>query len=73
MHRTSNLNKFQDSYQVLEKNLGLCLMEKKKSSKTHKKCINNFFQGPKLLPPTPSMLMCMKCINVTRTKCPIAM
>ncbi len=42
MHRMSNLNKFKDSYQVLEKNLGLCFM-RKKSSKTHKECLNNFF------------------------------
>jgi hypothetical protein len=37
----SNLDKFEDSYQVFEKNLGLCLM-RKKSSKIHKKCLNNF-------------------------------
>ncbi len=30
MHRMSNLNKFKDSYQVLEKNLGLFLMIKTK-------------------------------------------
>ncbi len=29
MHRMSNLDKFKDSYQVFEKNLGLCLMKKK--------------------------------------------
>jgi len=28
MHRMSNLNKFKDSYQVLEKNLILCFMKK---------------------------------------------
>ncbi len=37
----SNLNKFKDSYEVLEKNLKLCLMRKK--SKNHKKCLNKFF------------------------------
>jgi len=42
MHRMSNLNKYKDSYQVFEKNLGLCLM-KKKFAKTHKECLNNFF------------------------------
>ncbi len=40
MYRKSNFNK--DSYQVLDKNLGLCLM-KKRSSRTHKECLNNFF------------------------------
>jgi len=28
MHKMSKLNKFKDSYQVLEKNLGFCLMKK---------------------------------------------
>jgi hypothetical protein len=42
MHRMSNLNKFKDSYQVFEKNLGLCCM-RKKSSRTHKKFPNKFF------------------------------
>jgi hypothetical protein len=42
MHRMLNLNKFKDSYQVFEKNLGLYIMEKK-SSMTHKECLNNFF------------------------------
>ncbi len=42
MHKMSNLNKFEDSYQVFEKTLGLCLMNKK-SSKTHKDCLNKFF------------------------------
>ncbi len=37
-----NLNKFKDSYQVLEKNPGLCLM-RKINSRTHKECLNNFF------------------------------
>ncbi len=32
MHRMSRLNKFKDSYQVFEKN-----------SRTHEKCLNNFF------------------------------
>jgi hypothetical protein len=44
MHIMSNLNKFKDSYQVYEKNSGLSLM-KKKNSKNHKECLNNFF-GP---------------------------
>jgi hypothetical protein len=30
MHNMSNMNKFLDSYQVLEKNPGLCLLRKKK-------------------------------------------
>jgi len=42
MHKFSNLNKFKDSYQVFEKNSRLCRM-RKKSSKTHKECLNNFF------------------------------
>ncbi len=63
--------KFKGSYQVLEKNLGLCLM-KKKSSKIHKQCLNNFF-GPRFLLQTHYVLMCIKCMNVTRTKCPIVM
>ncbi len=42
MHRMSNLNKFKDSYQVLEKNQRLCFM-RIKNSRTHKKCLNNFF------------------------------
>jgi len=42
MHRMSNLNKFKDSYQVLEKYIRLCLM-RKKGLGTHKECLNNFF------------------------------
>jgi len=42
MHRMLNLNKFNYSYQVFKKNLGLYFM-KKKGSKTHKDCLNNFF------------------------------
>jgi len=42
MHTMSNLNKFRDSYQVLEKNPQLCFL-KKKGWKTHKKCLNKFF------------------------------
>ncbi len=38
----SNLNKFKDSYQVLEKNPKLCFM-KEKNSRTHKECLNKFF------------------------------
>jgi hypothetical protein len=34
--------------------------------------LNNFF-GPKFLPQTPYVLICLKCMNVTRTKCPIIM
>jgi hypothetical protein len=71
MHKMSNLNKFKDSYQVLEKIPGLCHM-KIKSSRTHKECLNIFF-GPRFLSQTPYVLTCIKCMNVTRTKCPIAM
>jgi hypothetical protein len=71
MHRMSNLNKFKDSYQILEKNPGLCFM-KKKSSKTHKECLNNFF-GPRVLPQTPYVLICIKYMSVTITKCSIIM
>ncbi len=56
MHRMSNLNKFKDSYQVLEKNPRLCFM-RKKSSKTHKECLNKFF-WPKIF--TTNTL----CVNV---------
>jgi hypothetical protein len=56
MYNMSNLNKFKDSYQVLEKNLGICLM-KKKSSKIHKECLNNFFR-PKIF------ITNTLCINV---------
>ncbi len=38
----SNLNKFKDSYQVLEKNPRLYFMKKKKSL-IHEECPNNFF------------------------------
>jgi len=72
MHRTSNLNKFKDSYQVFEKNPRFCFM-KKQNSKTRKESLNNFFQGPRFLPQRPYVLMCIKCTNVTRTKCPIVM
>jgi hypothetical protein len=56
MHRMSRLNKFKDSYQVLEKNPGLCFM-RKKSSRIHKECLNNFF-WPKIF--TTNTL----CVNV---------
>jgi hypothetical protein len=42
MHKMSNLNKFKDSYQILEKIPKLCFM-KKINSKTHKKCLNKYF------------------------------
>jgi hypothetical protein len=41
-HRMLNLNRFKDSIQVLEKNPRLCFM-RKKSSRIHKECSNNFF------------------------------
>jgi hypothetical protein len=71
MHRMSRLNKFKDSSQVLEKNPRLCLM-RKKNSRTHKECQTTFFV-PRFLPQTPYVLMCIKCMNVTITKCLIAM
>jgi hypothetical protein len=43
----SNLNKFHDSYQVLKKSKALSL-EKKKSSRIHKECLNKLFL-PKIL------------------------
>ncbi len=52
----SNLNKFKDSYQVLKKNPGLCRM-RKKSSRIHKECLDNFFR-PKIF--TTNTL----CVNV---------
>jgi len=42
MHRMLNLNKFNYSYQVLEKYLRFCFM-KTKSLKTHKECLNKLF------------------------------
>jgi hypothetical protein len=56
MHRMSNLNKFKDSYQVLERNPRLCRM-KKKGSRTHNECLNNF-SWPKIF--TTNTL----CVNV---------
>jgi hypothetical protein len=55
MHRMSNLNKFKNSYQVLENNLGLCLMKKQKFKDSFKECLNNFF-WPKLFITTPYVL-----------------
>jgi hypothetical protein len=52
----SNLNKFMDSYQVLETNLGLCFT-RKKSSRIHKECLNHCF-WPKIF--TTNTL----CVNV---------
>jgi hypothetical protein len=43
MHRILNLNKFKDSYQVLEKKSKHLSHEEKKGSKTHKECLNNLF------------------------------
>jgi hypothetical protein len=48
MHSMSNLNKFQNSYQVLEKNLGLCLLINK-GSRIHKECLKKKI-WPKILP-----------------------
>jgi len=56
MHKMSNLNNFKDSYQVFENNPKLCLM-KKKSSRTRKEYLNNFF-WPKIF--TKNTL----CVNV---------
>jgi hypothetical protein len=42
MHQMSNLNKFKDSYQVLEKN-PILSHEKKKSKIIHKECLNFFW------------------------------
>jgi hypothetical protein len=42
MHSMSNLNKFKDSYQVLEKNPGLCFT-RKINSRIPKECLNNSF------------------------------
>jgi len=43
MHKMSNLNKFKDSYQVLEKQIQKFVSWEKKSWRIHKKCLNNFF------------------------------
>ncbi len=47
MHSMSNLNKFQDSYQVQKQNPRFCLL-KKKHLRIHKECLNKFF-WPKIL------------------------
>ncbi len=72
MHRMSNVNKFNDSYQVLEKHLGLCFM-RKKSSRTHKECLNYFFWPKSLAIDTLCANVYKMSMNVRRTKCPIAM
>ncbi len=71
MHRMSNLNKFKDSYQVLEKNPRLCFMRKKVQGLIRDVQTTSF--GPRFLPQTLYVLMCIKCMNVIITKCPIAM
>jgi hypothetical protein len=43
MHRMLNLNKFKDSYQVLEKKSKILSTTKKIILKTHKECFNTFF------------------------------
>jgi len=65
MHRMSNLNKFKDSYQVLEKNPRFCHMSKKKVQGPIRN-VKTIFFGSRFLPQTPFVL---KCMNVTRTKC----
>jgi len=40
MHSMSNLNKFQDSYQVLGKNPKLCFVRKIKSKDSYNDCLN---------------------------------
>ncbi len=47
IHSMSNLNKFQNSYQSLEKIPRLCLL-RKISSKSHNECLNKYF-WPKIL------------------------
>ncbi len=71
MHNMLNLNKFQNSYQVLEKIQDFVSWEKK-SSRTHKDCLNNFF-WPKILTTNTLNRNVIKCMNVTKTKCSIAM
>jgi hypothetical protein len=72
MHRMSNLNKSKNSYQVLENKFRTLLHEEKTNSKIHKEHLNIFF-GQRFLPQTPYVLMCIKCMNVTRIECLIAM
>jgi hypothetical protein len=59
MHSMLILNKFQDSYQVFENNPKLCFLMIKKGSRTHKKCLNNFF-WPKILSTNTQVLMYIK-------------
>jgi len=47
MHNMSNLNTFQNSYQILEKNTRLYFL-RKKSLKTHNECLHKVF-WPKIL------------------------
>jgi hypothetical protein len=69
MHSMSNFNKLQYSYQVLEKNSRLHFL-RKKSSKTHKKCLNKFFWSKFFTTNTLSTNV-HKCVSLIKTKCPI--
>ncbi len=66
-----NLNMFKDSIQVLEKNPQLCFMRKKVQGFIRN--VQTIFFGLRFLPQTPYVLMCIKCMTVTRNKCPIVM
>jgi hypothetical protein len=71
MHNISNLNKCQDSYQVLEKTPRFCVM-RKKSSRTHKESLNKYF-WPKILITNTLSTNVHKMYECDKTKCPIAM
>ncbi len=67
----SNLNKFQNSYQVLKKKFKTLSCAKKKVQVF----INNvliYFLSPKILTPNTLNINVHKCVSVTKTKCAIA-
>ncbi len=61
MHSILNLNKFENSYQILENN-----------SRIHKECLHKFIWCKILITNTLGIKV-HKCMNVTKTKCLITM
>ncbi len=71
MQNMSNLNKFYDSYQVMGRNSRL-YFQKEKVQELIRNVQTNLF-GSRFLPQTPEVQMHIKCMSVTKTKCPIVM
>jgi hypothetical protein len=71
MYNMSNLNKFHHSYQVLEKKFRT-LSYKKKSSMTHKECLNKCI-WPKIFTTNTLGNIVHKMYECDKTKCLIAM